>query len=100
MGMRRTERILLRPWFEHLENNVFEEFEELDCELCETDWFLGRPGTCDFEEAQCICPKGFSGVDDSFVSETCYVNVSLAMQLHVVRNCDFRSCNELMVFRH
>ena len=61
-----------------------EDQSAFDCTLCETNWVLGRPGICNEVNRTCDCPDGFSGADDWFVSDACYVDVDLAFKFHLV----------------
>lgn len=57
---------------------------ELDCESCETALGLGSPGNCSLQTETCVCPPGFSGIDEFIVFDTCHVNEELATRLNLV----------------
>ena len=56
----------------------------VNCDLCETDWLLGAAGTCNITADLCVCPDGFTGIDDWFVTDTCHVNLNLAYYMLIV----------------
>lgn len=51
---------------------------------CEREWILGRRGFCNETLEICICPEGFSGVDDWKVFSSCNVNESLRQGIHIL----------------
>lgn len=54
------------------------EFDfEFDCTTCEFNSLFGEGGSC-LNDTFCICPDGYSGVDDWLIYQDCHVNIYLA----------------------
>ena len=56
----------------------------MDCDLCEEKITFGTSGVCDLDQGLCICPDGYTGIDEFNKFTSCHVNEKLFSVIHSV----------------